>query len=52
VTEKLLRAGLALGFKMGGRGDLTKRLESFMKEMKELGVEVNVSVVLTFQGGT
>lgn len=42
--EEMMRVGLALGLKMGGRGDLTRRLESFMKEMEEFGVEVKVSV--------
>ena len=45
VNEKLFRAGLAMGLAMGGRGqELLKRIEDFKKEMKELGVEVKVSV--------
>ncbi|MBA7708286.1 hypothetical protein ES703_117179 [subsurface metagenome] len=45
MNDKLFRAGLAMGLKLGGQDPaLLKRIEAFKREMEELGVEVKVTV--------
>ena len=45
INEELFRAGLAMGLAMGGQGQgILKRIEAFIREVEELGVEVKVSV--------
>jgi len=50
--EEMMRVGMALGLAMGGKGQgLIKIIEDFKKEMKELGVEVKISVSIDIPRG-